>query len=156
MIEVPAAALTAATLAAEADFFSIGTNDLAQYTMAADRDNARVAGLADALEPAVLALVHRVVEAAVAHGSWVGVCGEAAGDLAAVPLLVGLGVHELSAAPARVPLVKQAVRGLDYPAARGLATEALGLESASDVRALVARETGTPLVGGVSERSYAP
>jgi phosphocarrier protein FPr len=155
MIEVPAAALAADRLAPAVDFFSIGTNDLAQYTMAADRDNARVAGLADALEPAVLALVTRVAEAAVAHGKWVGVCGEAAGDLAAVPLLVGLGAHELSAAPSRVPLVKQVVRGLDYPAARRLAAEALALESASDVRALVARETGPPL-GGVSERSRGP
>ena len=100
MIEVPSAAL-ADRLAAEADFFSVGTNDLSQYTLAADRGNPSVAGLA--LHPAVLELIAAVTTAAAAYERWVGVCGEVAGDTAAVPLLVGLGVTELSAAPRSLP-----------------------------------------------------
>ena len=137
MVEVPAAALAAPRLAAEVDFFSIGTNDLAQYTLAADRQNDRVARLADALHPSVLELIAGVVEAAEGHGIWVGVCGEAAGDPAAVPLLAGLGVRELSAVPRALPRVKQVVRGLDSGAARELAAQARRLASSADVRELV-------------------
>ncbi len=137
MVEVPAAAVVSSRLAAEVDFFSIGTNDLAQYTLAADRQNDRVASLADALHPSVLELVAGVVEAADAHGIWVGVCGEAGGDPVAVPLLVGLGVRELSAVPRALPRVKQVVRGLDSGAARELAAEARGLASSAEVRELV-------------------
>src|SRR5262249_58547788 len=97
MIEVPAAALAAEQFAPEVDFFSLGTNDLTQYTLAAERGNAAVAALADGLHPSVLHLIREVAEAATAHGKWAGVCGELASDPVAVPLLVGLGITELSA-----------------------------------------------------------
>ncbi|MET0260564.1 MAG: phosphoenolpyruvate--protein phosphotransferase, partial [Gaiellaceae bacterium] len=137
MVEVPATALTAEAFAPEVDFFSLGTNDLTQYTMAAERGNASVAGLADGLHPAVLRLIRLVAEAASRHERWVGVCGELASDPVAVPVLVGLGVTELSASVAAIPAVKQAVRSVDSNAARRLAEEALGLASAAEVRALV-------------------
>jgi phosphoenolpyruvate-protein kinase (PTS system EI component) len=136
MVEVPAAALAAEAFAAEVDFFSLGTNDLTQYTMAAERGNASVAGLADGLHPAVLRLIRLVAEAASRHKRWVGVCGELASDSAAVPVLVGLGVTELSANAPAIPAVKQAVRSVDSDAARRLAEGALGLTSAAEVRAL--------------------
>jgi multiphosphoryl transfer protein len=140
MIEVPAAALAAERFAPEVDFFSLGTNDLTQYTMAAERGNASVAGLADGLHPSVLRLVGIVAEASEEHEKWAGVCGELASDPVAVPLLVGLGVTELSANAPAVPAVKQAVRGIDAEVARELAQQALELSSAAEVRALVARE----------------
>jgi multiphosphoryl transfer protein len=151
MIEVPAAALAAEAFAPEVDFFSLGTNDLTQYTMAAERGNASVAGLADGLHPSVLRLVRIVAEAASRHGRWVGVCGELASDLTAVPVLVGLGVTELSANAPAIPAVKRAVRGIDTGAARALADKALALSSASEVRALLERETAEP--APVSSRS---
>jgi phosphoenolpyruvate-protein kinase (PTS system EI component) len=156
MIEVPAAALTAEKLAPEVDFFSIGTNDLVQYTMAAERGNPRVAGLSDALEPAVLRLVSEVVRAADAHGRWVGVCGESAGDPVAVPLLVGLGVRELSASAPLLPAVKAAVRELDARAARTLALAALELDSAAAVRRLVADARLDEPTEAVGARNPAP
>jgi phosphoenolpyruvate-protein kinase (PTS system EI component) len=138
MVEVPAAAIAAAVLAPEADFFSIGTNDLAQYTLAADRTNERVAGLADALHPAVLDLIGRTARAGAARGRWVGVCGELAGDPAATAVLLGLGVRELSMVPAAIPVVKDAVRAVDLASAAALAAEAITLESAAAVRTLLA------------------
>jgi multiphosphoryl transfer protein len=152
MVEVPAAALAAEAFAPEVDFFSIGTNDLVQYTMAAERGNEAVAGLADGLHPAVLRLIRAVAEAAEAHGKWVGVCGELASDPPAVPLLVGLGVSELSVNPPAIPATKEAVRRLDAGEAADLAGEALRLASAEDVRALVAAETTTAPIA-TSERS---
>ncbi len=140
MVEVPAAALAAEAFAPEVDFFSIGTNDLVQYTMAAERGNDAVAGLADGLHPAVLRLIRSVAEAAEAHGKWVGVCGELASDPPAVPVLVGLGVSELSVNPPAIPATKESVRRLDAGAAADLAGEALRLTSAEDVRALLAAE----------------
>ncbi len=137
MIEVPAAALAADAFAREVDFFSIGTNDLVQYTMAAERGNEAVSGLADGLHPSVLRLIRSVTEAAEAHGKWVGVCGELGSDPQAVPLLVGLGVSELSVNPPAVPATKETVREVDAGAAAALAREALGLDSAEEVRALV-------------------
>jgi multiphosphoryl transfer protein len=145
MVEVPAAALAAETFAAEVDFFSLGTNDLVQYTMAAERGNEAVSGLADGLHPSVLRLVRTVTEAAEAHGKWVGVCGELGSDPAAVPLLVGLGVSELSVNPPAIPGTKEAVRGVDAAAAANLADEALRLDSAEAVRALVAEAADAPL-----------
>jgi multiphosphoryl transfer protein len=139
MIEVPAAALAAEQFAPEVDFFSLGTNDLTQYTMAAERGNATVAGLADGLHPAVLRLIRSVAEAANHHGVWAGVCGELASDPEAVPVLVGLGITELSANAPAIPAVKQAVREVDTEAARELAERALELSSATEVRALFAR-----------------
>ncbi len=138
MVEVPAAALLAERFAPELDFFSIGTNDLAQYVMAADRTNRDVAGLADALHPAVLRAVALVAEAAATHEIRVAVCGELAGDPAAVPLLLGLGVRELSAGPRSVPAVKAAVRAVRADDARALARAALSLDSAEAVRSLLA------------------
>ncbi len=139
MVEVPAAALTVEAFVSHVDFFSLGTNDLAQYVCAADRGNARVAALADALHPAVLRLIDRVARAARAGGRRVGVCGEVAGDPLAVPLLLGLGVGDLSMAPARIPAAKQAVRATDVRAARRLAQEALAARSAAEVRLLCRR-----------------
>ena len=137
MVEVPAAALTAVQLAREVDFFSLGTNDLTQYVLAAERGNAALAALADGLHPAVLRLVDEVCRAADAHGRWVGVCGELGADPAAAPLLVGLGVSELSVAAPSVPAVKAAIRALDVGDAEALAHAALAAESAEAVRALV-------------------
>jgi multiphosphoryl transfer protein len=137
MVEVPSAALQANALAREADFFSLGTNDLIQYTLAAERGNERLATLADGLDPAVLQLVALVCEAAERRGRRVGVCGELASDPEAVPVLLGLGVRELSVAPPLVPRVKEAVRTVDLEAARDLSRHALAQESAEAVRALV-------------------
>ncbi|MBO0891899.1 MAG: phosphoenolpyruvate--protein phosphotransferase, partial [Acidothermales bacterium] len=136
MVEVPAVALLADAFAPDVDFFSVGTNDLTQYVLAAERGNAAVVGLGDAYHPAVLALVDRTVRAAERHGCGVAVCGELAGDPAAAALLVGLGVRELSAVPTAVPLVKQAVRATSVEAARTLARQALAATSADEVRAL--------------------
>jgi phosphocarrier protein FPr len=143
MVEVPAAALAAEAFAPEVDFFSLGTNDLTQYTLAAERGNAAVAGLADGLHPSVLRLISLVAEAAARHERWVGVCGELASDPAAVPVLVGLGVTELSANAPAIPAVKQTVRGVDLDAARALADEALTVSAAAEVRALVASGSAT-------------
>jgi phosphocarrier protein FPr len=137
MVEVPAAALLADRLAEEVAFFSIGTNDLTQYALAADRGNERVGGLTDALHPAVLELIGRTVAGADAHGRWVGVCGELAGDPSATALLLGLGVRELSMSAPAVPLVKAAVRGVDLPAARVLADEARACATGAEVRAML-------------------
>lgn len=137
MIEVPAAALTAAVLAPEVDFFSIGTNDLTQYVMAADRGNGNVAALSDAFHPAVLRLIAVTAQAAEAHGIWTGVCGELAGDPLATPLLLGLGVVELSMSAPAIPAVKQAVRTTDLARARELADRALALATGAEVRALL-------------------
>lgn len=141
MIEVPAAVAMADQLAAEADFFSIGSNDLAQYVMAADRGNPRVNYLADALHPAVLRLVSQAGRAAAAAGIPVGLCGELAGDPLAAPLLVGLGMDELSMNPAAIPAVKTAIRQFTLAQARQVAGHALGLESAGAVRAYLQQQS---------------
>ncbi|HVD69693.1 MAG TPA: phosphoenolpyruvate--protein phosphotransferase [Actinomycetota bacterium] len=138
MVEVPAAALTAAALAPSVDFFSIGTNDLTQYVLAADRGNEHVASLSDAVHPAVLRLIEGTTVAARAHGRWVGVCGELAGDATATSLLLGLGVRELSMSAPAIGQVKQVVRSTDIPEAEALAVKALACTSASEVRALLA------------------
>jgi multiphosphoryl transfer protein len=134
MIEVPSAALQAQQLAASADFFSIGTNDLTQYTMAAERGNERVGALLSGPQPAVLRLVHAAVAGADAHGRWVGVCGELAGDPAAAVLLVGLGVRELSMAPSLVPEVKQALRSVAIADAAEAASQALQARDSAGAR----------------------
>jgi len=139
MIEVPAAALGANHLAPEVDFFSIGTNDLTQYTLAVDRGDPAVAGLTDHFDPTVLELVGRTASAGRTHGRPVAVCGELAADPAAVPLLIGLGVDELSVASAALPLIKAAIRETDARDAETLARAALAARSASEVRALLAR-----------------
>jgi phosphocarrier protein FPr len=138
MVEVPAAALTAARLAEHADFFSLGTNDLTQYTMAAERGDERLASLLTGPQPAVLRLVRDTVHAAAPRGRLVGVCGELAGDPAAAVLLVGVGVTELSMAPALVPEVKAALREVDLEAARETAQAALEAADGDAARALAA------------------
>jgi len=145
MIEVPAAALKIDAFLPHVDFVSIGTNDLTQYTLAAERGNAAVAPLADALDPAVLRLIAEVGRRAAGRAT-VAVCGEAAADPAAVPLLLGLGVTELSVAPAAVPTVKALVRTLDVRRCADLAERCLQAESAAAVRRLVAER-------GSAERS---
>lgn len=137
MIEIPSAALIAPVLAQEVDFFSIGTNDLTQYTLAIDRGHPSLSGQADGLHPAVLRLIGMTVEAAHAHGKWVGVCGELAADALAVPMLVGLGVDELSVSARSIALVKARVRELDFAACQQLAQQALRLPGAHEVRAFV-------------------
>ncbi len=144
MVEIPSAALGAGLLAAEADFLSIGTNDLAQYTLAAERGNARVARLLDALHPAVLELVRRTVEAGHSAGKPVAVCGELAADPEALAVLVGLGVDELSLGGPAIPRMKAAIRSLHAGECEALAERALRLEGAEAVRALVAATGGAP------------
>ena len=136
MIETPAAAVTADLIAAEADFLSIGTNDLTQYVLAMDRGNPELAARIDALHPAVLRMIDQTCQGASQHGRWVGVCGGLASDLAAVPILLGLGVTELSATAAIVPEVKALVRTLDLAACKTLAAQALDLTSSEAVREL--------------------
>jgi phosphocarrier protein FPr len=125
MIEVPAAALIADVLAREADFFSLGTNDLLQYTLACDRGNARVSHLCQLAHPAVLRLIDMVVRAAHSAGRPVGVCGEAAGDSASMPLLVGLGVDELSVGAARLPDTRHQLSALNHVELQKVVAEAL-------------------------------
>ena len=139
MVEVPAAAIGADLLAREVDFFSLGTNDLTQYLFAADRTNPELAPLADSLHPAVLRMIDQVVKAAHKHHRWVGVCGEMASDLWAVPLLVGLGVDELSVHPPIVARIKAAVRQLDAADCATVAAAALTLEGGEAVRHLLAQ-----------------
>lgn len=137
MIEVPSAALLAPVLAKEVDFFSVGTNDLTQYTLAIDRGHPTLSAQADGLHPAVLQLIDITVRAAHANGKWVGICGELAADPLAVPVLVGLGVDELSVSARSIGEVKACVRELNLSAAKQLAQTALTVGSATEVRALV-------------------
>jgi len=136
-VEVPATAIMAAQFAREADFFSIGTNDLTQYTLAMDRGHPKLAPKVDGLSPAVLKLIAHTVEGARKAGKRVGVCGGIATDASAVPLLIGLGVDELSVSLPAIPAVKAQIRTLSMFACRKLAESALAAESADDVRALV-------------------
>ena len=135
MIEIPSAAISANVLAPEVDFFSIGTNDLIQYTLAVDRVNEKIAHLYEPTHPAVLRLLKMVADAGHASDIWVGVCGEMAGDIALIPLLLGLGVDELSASATLVPRVKRAVQSLAIPECRELVQEALELDTASEILA---------------------
>jgi len=139
MIETPAAAMLAGQIAREADFLSIGTNDLTQYTLAADRGNAAVSQRIDALHPAILRLIREVGTGAKAAGRWAGVCGGLASDPLAAPILIGLGITELSATSAAIPGLKAVVRTLDLNNCAALAERACDAASAAEVRAL-ARE----------------
>ena len=136
MIEIPSAATIADLLAPHVDFFSIGTNDLVQYTLAVDRVNERVGELYQPTHPAVLRLIRNVVEAAHQTNVWVGICGELAGDVSATPLLVGLGLDELSASSGQVARVKHAIRCLDASECAALVTEALRESDASVIHRL--------------------
>lgn len=137
MIEVPSAALMADAFAPEVDFFSIGTNDLTQYTLAMDRMHPTLASKSDGLHPAVLRLIAATVEAAHRAGKWVGICGELGADPQAVPILVGLGVDELSVSVPSIPTVKAQIRTLNLTAAQSLAGRALKCATAPDVRAMM-------------------
>ncbi|HJR67471.1 MAG TPA: phosphoenolpyruvate--protein phosphotransferase [Gemmatimonadaceae bacterium] len=139
MVETSSAALMADRFAEDADFFSIGTNDLTQYTLAMDRTNPRLASQVDALHPAVLRLIESTVTGARKHKRWVGVCGALAGDLQAVPVLVGLGIDELSVSVPIVPAVKARVRALVLSECRETARQALDAADGAEVRALVAK-----------------
>ena len=139
MIETPAAALMADRIAADADFLSIGTNDLTQYTLAMDRGHPELASRLDALHPAVLRLIARTAGAALSHGRRVAVCGGLASDPTAAPILIGLGVHELSVVPSFIPQLKALISGVSLDACRELARQALELETAEAVRALALR-----------------
>lgn len=142
MVEVPSAALNAHWLAKEVDFFSIGTNDLTQYTLAMDRGHAELSGQADAFDPAVLRLIRMTAEAAHAEGRWVGICGGLAAEPLASALLVGLDIDELSVPAPVIPELKERIRGLDTSDCRALAEGALAQPSAATVRALLASFMG--------------
>ncbi len=136
MVEVASVAVMADAFAREVDFFSIGTNDLTQYTLAMDRGHPRLAPLVDALNPAVLSLIDNTVRAAHEHGRWVGVCGGIAGDPQAVPILLGLGVDELSVSVPVIPEIKARIRSLKFAECQALAQQALASGTAEEVRAL--------------------
>ena len=136
MIEIPAAALMARQFARKVDFFSVGSNDLTQYTLAMDRGHPQLAPQIDGLSPSVLQLIAMATRAAKIEGKWVGVCGGIASDPQAVPLLIGLGVAELSVSVPAIPAIKAQIRTLDMTACKQLAQQALELESAAEVRAL--------------------
>lgn len=134
MIEVPSAAIMADQLAAETSFFSIGTNDLVQYTLAVDRVNEKVAYLYEPTHPAILKLIKQTVDAGHKHGIWTGICGEVAGDPVLVPLLLGLGADKLSVSPNGIPLVKDVIRKTTLKDAEALAEKALAGDSAEQIR----------------------
>jgi phosphotransferase system enzyme I (PtsI) len=136
MIEIPSAALTADLIAKHVSFFSIGTNDLVQYTLAVDRVNDRVAHLYEPTHPAVLKLIKHTIDAGHNRKIWVGVCGQMAGDPILTPLLIGLGIDELSMVPASVPVVKDIIRSMTREQARDLAGQALDAGSAAEVMGL--------------------
>jgi phosphotransferase system enzyme I (PtsI) len=133
MIEIPAAALIAESLGKRAKFFSVGTNDLIQYALAVDRLNEKIAHLYEPAHPAILQLIHLTAQAGRRNNIWTGVCGEMASDLNMVPLLLGLGVDELSVSPAYLPQVKFLIRQLNISDARELATWARDCESAPEI-----------------------
>ncbi|GAB7387600.1 phosphoenolpyruvate--protein phosphotransferase [Bacillaceae bacterium] len=145
MVEIPASALAADILAAEVDFFSIGTNDLIQYTLACDRMNEKISHLYQPYHPAILRLVKMVIDAAHAKGKWVGMCGEMAGDPLAVPVLLGLGLDEFSMSAASILPVRKLIRSLRYADVEELAREALNKESQEAVKAFLEERLGEVL-----------
>jgi phosphocarrier protein FPr len=140
MIEVPSAAVMAETLAKEVDFFSVGTNDLTQYTLAVDRGHPKLAPTVDGMHPAVLRLIGLAVKGAEAHGKWVGVCGGIGSDPQGIPILIGLGVKELSVSVSMIPSIKAQVRSLTLAQCQQLAEQALNVATAAEVRNLVPLE----------------
>ncbi len=140
MVEVPATALTVEHFAPHVDFFSLGTNDLTQYTLAVDRMNARVAPLASPFHPAVLNLVARTVRVAHQNGKWVGMCGEFAGDPLAIPFLLGIGLDEFSMAATLIPEAKRIIRQLSVEDCKQVANQALKMGSAEEARSLLQAE----------------
>jgi phosphotransferase system enzyme I (PtsI) len=138
-LEVPSAAVIADLLAAEVDFFSVGTNDLIQYLLAVDRTDPRVSSLYEPLHPAVLRTLRRITEAAALHGRPLSVCGEMAGQPVQAVLLVGLGFRSLSMAPSAIPRVKEALRAVRAKDACSLAERCLGLATSAEIEACVAQ-----------------
>ena len=136
MIEVPSAAITANLIAPHVDFFSLGTNDLVQYTLAVDRVNERVAYLYEPTHPAIVRLIKSTIDVGHEHGIWTGICGEVAANPLMSPLLMGLGIDEFSMSPSAIPMVKQAIRNLRFAEAEELARAALASESATEVLSL--------------------
>ena len=137
MIETPAAAVIARHLAKEADFFSIGTNDLTQYTLAVDRGNEMISALYNPLSPSVLNLIKMVIDASHAEGKWTGMCGELAGDERATLLLLGMGLDEFSMSAISIPKVKQLIRGTNYTEAKAMADKALASATVAEVEAVL-------------------
>ena len=137
MIEVPSAAMTADHLAEEVDFFSLGTNDLVQYTVAVDRGNERIAALFDHLHIGVLRLIQRTIEAGHGAGIPVGLCGEMSRDPLAALLLLGMGLDSFSMAPMGVPEIKMIIREVRFEDAQRLAEEAMALRTKEEIRALL-------------------
>ena len=136
MIEVPSAVLSADHLAREVRFFSIGTKDLIQYSIAVDRGNENIAHLYNPTHPAILRMIKMVVDAARANGIWTGVCGEMAGDILLTPLLIGLGVDELSVTSSVVPRIKKAVQSLDASRCEELVRNVLDMDDSAAIAAL--------------------
>lgn len=137
MVEIPSAAVIADILAKEVDFFSIGTNDLIQYTLAVDRMNEHISNLYEPLHPAVLRLIKNVIDASHNAGKWTGMCGEMAGDTIAIPILLGMGLDEFSMSASSIPQVKKIIRSLTYDEAKQIAKRALSLERSEDIRNMV-------------------
>ncbi len=137
MVEIPSAVIMADVLVQEADFFSIGTNDLTQYVMAADRTNPGVSSLTSSFAPPVLRMIDRAIQVAHQHGKWVGLCGELAGEPLAIPILLGLGLDEFSMNAPAIPAAKEMIRSLDKKWCEQLAQEAMKLSDAQDVQNLV-------------------
>lgn len=137
MIEIPSAAVIADILAKEVDFFSIGTNDLIQYTIAVDRMNEHISHLYEPLHPAVLRLIKNVIDASHRAGKWTGMCGEMAGDVAAAPILLGMGLDEFSMSAVSIPRVKKVIRSLTYEEAQAAAQKALSMEKPEEIRAFI-------------------
>lgn len=138
MVEIPSAAVTADIIAKEVDFFSIGTNDLCQYTLAVDRMNQTVSYLYDPLNPAILRLVRKVIEASDSYpGKFTGMCGEMAGDPYATLVLLGLGLNEFSMSAPSIPQVKKIIRSVSFETAKEIAEEALDLETGEEVQAMI-------------------
>ena len=136
MVEIPSAAIIADILIREVDFFSIGTNDLIQYTIAVDRMNERISYLYEPLHPAVLRLIKNVIDASHHVGKWTGMCGEMAGDIAAAPILLGMGLDEFSMSSTSIPGVKNVIRSLTYDEAKEIAAKALIYETPEEIRNL--------------------
>ncbi|MDN5311777.1 MAG: phosphoenolpyruvate-protein phosphotransferase system enzyme [Thermoanaerobacteraceae bacterium] len=137
MVEIPSAAVIADILAKEVDFFSIGTNDLIQYTLAVDRMNEHISILYEPLHPAVLRLIKNVIDASHKAGKWTGMCGEMAGDVTAAPILLGMGLDEFSMSASSIPQVKKIIRSLSYDEAKQIAEKALSLEKPEEIREMV-------------------
>jgi len=140
MVEIPSTAVIADVLAKEVDFFSIGTNDLIQYTLAVDRMNEHISHLYEPLHPAILRLIKNVIDASHKAGKWTGMCGEMAGDIWATAILLGLGLDEFSMSATSIPHVKHIIRSLTYERAKQIAEEALSMDNPEDIRNMIKRE----------------